>query len=145
MKKLLGAAALIAILVGAGPAEAKQCVWNKGGFVLRIDWFEPNAISWANNPNDGFLEFSFTDQPAQTDVIWAGNGRCINRKPIQYYALLSVCGGSYPSRIVAYPPNWPESSRIDCSIWAVQIPSKSRYLDVWGPVWNPESGEGGPL
>ena len=25
-------------LVSATPAEAKQCVWNKGGFVLRIDW-----------------------------------------------------------------------------------------------------------
>lgn len=145
MRKLvLWAIVTAAIGLSWTPAEAKQCVWNKGGFVLRIDWFEPDAVTWTTAA-DGFLEFSFSDQPAQTDVIWAGNGRCINRKPIQYYAVLSMCGGSYPSRVVDYPDVWPVESRIDCALNAVVTPSFDRWWDVWGPIWEPQSGEGGPI
>lgn len=139
------AAAVLAVFgFSATPAEAKQCVWNKGGFVLRVDWFKVGDIVH-QVAADGFVEFTFKDQPVQTDSIWSGSGRCINRGPIQYQALLSVCGGTYSSRVVSYPPEWPETNRIDCNINAIAAPSLTRYLDVWGPVWDVQSGEGGPL
>ena len=147
-RSALPACAAVAMLalfgLSATPAEAKQCVWNKGGFVLRVDWFKPGAVTH-QVAADGTSEFSFSEQPVQTDSIWSGSGRCINRGPTQYQALLSVCGGDRASRVVSYPPEWPETNRIDCNINAVMAPSLTRYLDVWGPVWDVRSGEGGPL
>lgn len=144
----LRACALLAIVAGLGwsaaPAEAKQCVWNKGGFVLRIDWFEVGDIVH-QQAADGFTEFSFKKQPIQTDVIWSGSGRCINRGTQQYQALLSVCGGTYSSRVISYPEDWTPDRRIDCNINAITAPSLTRYLDVWGAVWDVQSGDGGPL
>lgn len=140
------AAAMLALFgLSATPAAAKQCIWNKGGFVLRVDWFVVGTVLAEINPDDGYAEFTFTEQPVQTDSIWSGSGRCINRGPIQYQALLSVCGGDRASRVVSYPPEWPETNRIDCNINAIMAPSLTRYLDVWGPVWDVKSGEGGPL
>lgn len=50
-----GLAALLGLVVlGATPALAKQCVWNKAGFVLRVDWFKPGDFTIAQNPSDGF-------------------------------------------------------------------------------------------
>ena len=145
MRKLvLWALVTAAVALAWTPAEAKQCIWNKGGFVLRIDWFAPEAIS-TNLAADGFQEFSFSDQPAQTDVIWSGNGRCINRGSVQYAAVLSICGSNFKARVVQYPDVWPVDSRIDCSIYAVVSPGVTRWLDVWGALWQPETGEGGPL
>jgi hypothetical protein len=139
------AAAMLALFgLSAMPAAAKQCVWNKGGFVLRVDWFKVGAITH-QVAADGYIEFTFTEQPVQTDSIWSGSGRCIDRGPVQYQALLSVCGGNRASRVVSYPPEWPETNRIDCNINAIMAPSLTRYLDVWGPVWDVQSGEGGPL
>jgi hypothetical protein len=139
------AAAMLALFgLSATPAEAKQCIWNKGGFVLRVDWFKVGTIIH-QVAADGAVEFTFTEQPVQTDSIWSGSGRCINRGNVQYQALLSVCGGTYNSRVVSYPPEWPETNRIDCNINAIAAPSLTRYLDVWGPVWDVQSGPGGPL
>jgi hypothetical protein len=123
----------------AAPAEAKQCVWNKAGFV-RVDWFKPGTVTWTSLA-DGSTEISFAEQPVQTDSIWSASGRCINRGPTQYEAVLSVCGGMRSALVTGYPAEWPESNRIDCSIWLRTTPSSTRYLDVWGPVWEPKSGD----
>lgn len=145
LSKAMAVCALVAALVLFGSAaEAKQCIWNKGGFVLRIDWFTPGTVTWATAA-DGVLEFSFTDQPIQTDVIWSGNGRCINRGDVQYQAVLSMCGAAYPTRVVLYPEVWTEDRRIDCSLNAVVVPDFARWWDVWGPIWEPQSGPGGPI
>lgn len=139
---MLGTAALI---VAAAPAAAKQCVWNNGGFVLRVDWFNPGTISSTVNPVDGYQEMTFAEQPVQTDVIWAPSGQCIDRGPTQYWAILSACGGSFPMRVVRYPSDWPETNRLDCAMFGMQIPSLTRYFDVWGAVWDPDFGDGGPI
>lgn len=129
----------------AAPASAKQCIWNNGGFVLRVDWFEPGTFTMERNAADGADEYTFLDQPIQTDTIYAPGGRCIDRGPTQYFALISICGGSFNSRVVAYPDNWPQGRRISCSIHTFMTPSMSRYMDAWGPVWAPEYGDGGPI
>ena len=123
------------------PAQAKQCVWNKAGFVLRIDWFNPQTIE--REANGGGIHF--TEQPVQTDVIWAANGRCIDRGATAYDVVLSVCGRNPDMQIESYPADWSVERRIDCGIWRIITPSTNRYLDVWGPLWAPESGPGGPI
>lgn len=139
------AAAFGFLAFSAAPAEAKQCVWNKGAFVLRVDWFKPGTVTANTNPTDHFTEFTFTEQPVQTDSIWSASGRCINRGPTAYRALLSVCGGINRTRVLAYPAEWPESNRIDCSIFMLVDPSTTRYLDVWGSVLEAATGPGGPI
>jgi hypothetical protein len=113
--------------------------------VIRVDWFKPGTVTWTTNPTDNYIEFSFTEQPVQTDSIWSASGRCINRGTTQYLALVSICGANYNNRVVAYPPEWPESNRIDCSIWKALTPSLTRYLDVWGTIFEAASGDGGPV
>jgi hypothetical protein len=141
----MAAAAVFALAaLSVGPAEAKQCVWNKGGFVLRVDWMQPGTVSVGTGA-DGYSEFSFTDQPVQTDVIWSAQGRCIDRGPVQYEAVLSICGSIANSRVIAYPSHWPVDRRIDCAIWKSETPSTTRYLDIWGGLYNPASGAGGPI
>lgn len=142
---LTAVTALGFVALSATPAEAKQCVWNKAGFVLRIDWFKPGTVKTQYNNTAGVTEYSFSEQPAQTDVIWAASGRCINRGPIAYEAVLSICGALKYTRVISYPPEWPEASRIDCSIWKVETPSTTRYLDVWGTTGIPASGPGGAI
>ena len=97
------------------PRFIKQCVWNKGAFVLRVDWFKPGTVTWTENPSDQILEWSFSEQPVQTDSIWAASGRCIDRGATQYVAVLSVCGAALKTRIVSYPPDWPETNRMRCT------------------------------
>lgn len=137
--------ALALLALSATPAAAKQCIWNKAGFVLRIDWFKPGTVKAQYNSTDRVTDYSFSEQPVQTDVIWAASGRCINRGPTVYEAVLSICGALKYTRVVSYPPEWPQSNRIDCSIWEVQTPSTTRYLDIWGTTGLPASGPGGPI
>jgi hypothetical protein len=139
------AAVLGLSVLTATPAEALQCVWNNGGFVLRVDWFNPGTVSSAVNSADGYTEFSFAEQPVQTDSIWAPSGRCINRGSTTYEAVLSVCGAFFKSRVVGYPLDWLQPSRIDCSIYTRVTPTWENYLDVWGVTADPEHGPGGPI
>ena len=145
-----GLAALLGLVVlGATPALAKQCVWNKAGFVLRVDWFKPGGFTVAQNPSDGFNEYSFLQQPTQSNVLLAPSGRCIDRGPDAYVAVLSMCGTDPSfnlSRVVLYPADWPQDNRLtDCSIFLSIQPSTTRYLDVWGWMFEPKTGEGGPI
>lgn len=142
------AAGLAALLVFAAPAMAKQCVWNKAGFMVRVDWFAPGSYTVATGP-DGFNEYPFTQQPIQTDTFPLASGRCINRGTTQYEAVISACGVAqefFSSRVVAYPSDWPSGSRLnDCSIFISATPSLTRWLDVWGTLYGPQTGPGGPL
>jgi hypothetical protein len=142
---LLAVVLALGLSAFAAPASAKQCVWNKGGYVMRVDWFAPGDFTMAVNPNDGAEEYTFTVQPIQTDKIWSGSGRCIDRGDTEYWALLSICGASFNTRVLDYPDTWPESRRIDCSIHTFMTPSLTQYLDAWGPVWAPEYGNGGAI
>ena len=136
----------------ATPAEAKQCVWNKGGYVLRVDWFNPGAMTWEQSKTDRdpvtgipAWDFRFTDQPVQTDWVNLATGACIDRGPTQYQALLSICGLLSTSRVAEYPSNWPVTNRLNCGIWRAVTPSTKQYLDTWGGFANPQSGPGGAI
>ena len=43
--RLLGSVtAVVAVLAFSQGAEAKQCVWNKAGFVLKLEWYRANQV-----------------------------------------------------------------------------------------------------
>jgi hypothetical protein len=142
---IAAALAVVGLGLTAMPAEAKQCVWNKGGFVLRVDWMKPGTVTAEPAGSDGHLEFSFTEQPVQTDVFPAAQGRCIDRGATQYETVLSICGRSTQDRVILYPSSWPEDQRINCGLWTKDTPSDKRYLDVWGGLYNPDRGPGGGI
>jgi hypothetical protein len=136
----------------ATPALAKQCVWNKGGYVLRVDWFNPGAMTWTENTADpdpvtrlSRFDLRFTEQPVQTDWVHLATGACIDRGPTQYWAILSICGYIGRYRVVEYPSNWPVTNRFNCGIWQTVTPSTTQYLDTWGGFGNPQSGPGGGI
>ena len=91
MNKGLGLAVAIAVLMGAAAsAEAKQCVWNKGAFVLRVDWFTPGSVQYKVAQFDAAgsvlaggaktrRDYSFWSKPVQTDIFPAAQGRCIDK------------------------------------------------------------------
>jgi hypothetical protein len=64
-------------------------------------------------------------------------------------AVLSMCGvdpNFTNNRVVQYPSNWTPDRRLnDCSIFLSIAPSTSRYLDVWGWMFGPQTGPGGPI
>ena len=137
-------ALFLALGVAANSAAAKQCVWNKGGYVMRVDWFNPGTAD-IRIGDDGNTELRFSAQPVQTDVFPTASGRCINRENVVYTAVISICGGTFNNRVMIYPDEWPVSRRIDCSIWGAGQTSTTRYWDFWGTTWNVQYGEGGPI
>lgn len=143
------AVAAAALFVFAAPAMAKQCVWNKAGFTLRVDWFKPEAVLIEKNTADGFTEYAFSEQPVQTDAFPLASGRCIDRGKSQYIAVLSACGvvpDQYKSRIMNFPREWSTDQRPNgCAIFHAEKTSTSRWLDVWGTLFDPKTGGGGGI
>jgi hypothetical protein len=153
VRKLMLGAVAAAFAAGlsafaATPAEAKQCVWNKGGFTLRVDWFQSNDLEiQPGGAANGQTAYHLMAQPVQSDTITTASGRCISRGGQQYTALFSICGlaNGTSHEIQTMPDEWPADQRIGCPVWKQAMPSTSRYMDVWGTVWSPQSGNGGPV
>lgn len=141
---ITAATGLAALLAFAAPAMAKQCVWNKGGFVVRVDWFTPGTVT-EKKAADGVLEYAFAEQPIQTDVFPIAQGRCIDRGKTTYQAVISIYGRAAVYRVIAYPADWSEERRIDAGIYRQQTPSTTRWLDIWGTMQDPATGPGGAL
>ncbi len=57
------------------PAEAKQCIWNKSGFTLTINWYTPDQVfGYGLN-----LWIKPDAVPYQTDTKLSGGGACSER------------------------------------------------------------------
>jgi hypothetical protein len=92
---LLGAGVLLA----SGDAAAKQCVFNKGGYVLKVRWFRPADLkvempgqTFAGAPRLGLATPSA--RPIQEDTLTAGFGACTKTDEV-LTALFSVPGCVY--------------------------------------------------
>jgi hypothetical protein len=157
---------LAAFSLPGQPAFAKQCVWNKAGFVLHVAWLKPDGklIKTANLP--------------------INNGSCIDDDAKNNIAALSISGGKVASGFTrvaigtlvgllpvvdtwelknqlkdavpdpAQPSGYPTELKDILSeaipdpealFWA-GVPSKDgNYLDVWGSIWSPQVSPGGPV
>lgn len=86
-----GGIAVAVLSLVAPPADAKQCIWNKGWFILKVRWYEPDALIL--KPGREPLLRSDT-RPVQVDQFPAAQGRCLVRGE-SHYAVLSVVGGKF--------------------------------------------------
>lgn len=91
----LAAAAAIFI-----PAEvhAKQCIWNKGAYVLKVDWYRPGSLSVSTihrphgDPIRGFAQHPGDfGKPVRSDVFPSAQGRC-NETNEELTAIVYVIG-----------------------------------------------------
>jgi hypothetical protein len=152
MKKLLGATVLAALMVGAAvPAHArKQCIWNKGGFVVRVDWFKPGAVKVGNTTcyesttsknRVPCVQLTISQSALQTDSYPTGQGRCFEKGSYLVDALISIPGWSGDH--VTFGNQWDGN---DQEIWKfVMSPGADdgRWLDLWGSFLKVYSGPGG--
>jgi hypothetical protein len=148
-KTMLMLGAIAALALTAAPAMAKQCVWNKGGFTLRVDWFHANDLEiQPGGAANGQTAYHLMAQPVQSDTMTTALGRCISRGGEQFVALLSIEGlnNGTSHEIKTWPQEWPKDQRPSYrSVWKHAMPSTANYLDVWGTIWSPQSGNGGPV
>jgi len=118
--------------------SAKQCIWNKAGFVLNIAWI-------------------LNGQVVRTDQRALGQGVCANDGDgTNYTIILSVVGGELADlstrlgiTVVGTLIRVPGLGLAGLAIpnpkgvFYVGVPEQDRYLDVWGTIWNPQTGYGG--
>lgn len=59
------------------PVEpGKQCVYNKGGYILKVDWYDPADIVW-NGKDDTFFEnYKMTAKPVSEEKVSLGYSSC---------------------------------------------------------------------
>ncbi len=85
---------LLALLGGlhAPQAQAKQCVFNKGGYVLHVHWFRRDDISVNQTSSDNSLGWvKALRPPVQTAALTAGFGDCTKTDEV-LVAVTSVIG-----------------------------------------------------
>lgn len=157
-----------------GAAEAKQCVWNKGWFALRVQWYNQSDLVYL----DDQLGLREGAKHVQWDEFPAAQGRCIDRGDTVYVAVLSVIGGEFAAGfakgfigtltavggaaacvatggttcpvVVAGVTSVvsPALSAIPNGkeVFAITTPPTDVYVDVWGSVWDPQwAAVGGPI
>jgi hypothetical protein len=148
--RTLGAIASVFVMTSVvSPAFAKQCIWNKAGFIMNISWIQ----------NDNVI---------RRDRIALGQGNCSVDNGVDYQVVLSIQGGKLasdfskffvsaagaalglvegPGGVVGGLAMAELGSRIPDvqEIFYVGVPSSDRYLDVWGTVWSPQTGPGGSI
>jgi len=182
-------------------AEAKQCVWNKAGFVLDVHWYKKSDM--AVNANNQYFVLAANPaevangaapiprRPVQRDVFPVAQGRCWEGRE-QLVAVLAISGGEYvkPMLVTSYGivtgalaaaiggaacvltagigcplaaggaavatasgtaavsvaiPDNKSINSIVPNAFAVVLPSQTHWLDVWGTVWSPQTGQGGRI
>lgn len=76
-------------------AEAKQCVWNKAGFILEVHWYKPGDILYDQKGEFYIRPTGSQNQPvapAQLDVYPVAQGRCWEGSE-QMIAVLAIKDG----------------------------------------------------
>jgi hypothetical protein len=96
---LLGSAAAAFVLLALPhSAEAKQCVWNKAGFVLKLEWYRKDqAVYQADQYNPEKFDLAnhrFRGDPVQVDQYPVAQGRC-NQRSENLWVVARVVGATW--------------------------------------------------
>jgi hypothetical protein len=172
----------------ASAQKFKQCVWNKSGVVLKVQWFNPNDIKRDVKGNVPYVRKDA--KPVQTDVFPVAQGRCREGSPLSV-AVLSIEGAEWVKKgltigiITATAVVTGVVGAVACAgtagaacapaaagigaavggvstvaaefipepkqlgdtpgVFAIEIPTTTHWLDVWGTAWDPQVGQGGRL
>lgn len=86
-----------AVLGNADAAQAKQCVWNKGWFVLGVHWYDRDDMFVVTLPNgQRDLRVRAGARPMKIDNFPAAQGRCFTHpRRERAVAVLRVWGGEF--------------------------------------------------
>ena len=176
-------------LAPVSPAQAKQCVWNKGGYVLKASWYESEDVT-ATKQSDNTYTFVIAGdaEPLQEDVFPVAQGRCTrgdlaNRR---LTVILSAVGAevgadvlrvSSTVAIAAAGAIGAGAASVACPVTGVTCvlagvaagaagkagalaaeripdgkevfyvgePSTEYWLDAWGTIFHPVTGQGGRI
>jgi len=152
MRKTRVLGAIVSFFAAASvfsPAFAKQCIWNKAGFILNISWIQNGNIVRKNQISLGQGNCS-DDNFNYTVVLSIKDGKLASDFARVFAtaaaAALGVvegpaaAGGAVGLAALA-DKGIPDAQEI----FYTGVPRSDRYLDVWGTVWSPQTGYGGPI
>jgi hypothetical protein len=105
MNKNFGATLIFCLAVmgflaaSAGVADAKQCIWNKAGFVLKVRWYEPADLIGYKADAKGDVVIEQRKDPVQIDQWPTAQGRCTTgvNESKKLTAVLEVVNGKIAS------------------------------------------------
>jgi len=182
-------------VVIATPAEAKQCIWNKAGFVLRARWYKASdVLTLRNSAGETGYGLRVGAKHVQLDEWPVAQGRCTRGANANQnlVAVLSIVGGGVVHGIANINQKFASATAgtVTCAatfggscstttatagsaaaivgnqaavamaggdrspvqnfpnaneVFKVVQPSTSRWLDVWGTAFSPQTGPGGSL
>lgn len=191
LKSLLacGVMAFAFTLAPTSDAQAKQCVWNKGGYVLKASWYESEDVSHSVDANGRYTIVIADDgKPLQEDEFPVAQGRCTTgaNENKRLTVILSAVGAevgadvlrvSSTVAIAAAGVIAAGAATVACPVTGVtcvlagvaagaagkvgslaagQIPagkeiffvgepSTEYWLDAWGTIFHPVTGQGGRI
>lgn len=87
-----------ALLLCQAPAQAsgkKQCVYNQGGYVAKVQWFKAGTLTFTKNGSDSKDAFKVkkTANAFKTEKITLGFKSCVDFHDKGAFAVVSVVGG----------------------------------------------------
>ena len=154
-----------------GPAQARQCIWNGAGYVVKVKWYRQVDFNRAlGKPRPNI-------RPVQVDKFPLLQRRCTRTyRNEQLIAVISMVGGKegrafldgflkgmtgvgaalacmgtagaacVPASAVAGPLADLVNKLPDrADTFAIRIPPRHRHLDVKGTIYNPWTRLGGPI
>jgi hypothetical protein len=144
LKTLTTSMVVIMAIAYSCSALAKQCIWNKAGFVLDISWIHKNKVVRTDErtvgtgvcANDG----DGTDYTIILSIKDAKLARALSGLAITAAGTaLGIPGGG---AIVNFTiGQLTELGVLSAeSIFYVGTPEQDRYLDVWGTIYSPQTG-----
>ena len=145
VKSAFAGAAAVAASFALTPtgAHAKQCIWNKGSYVLDVRWYRPaDLVLYNTDPGPGGtgdwvlrndLSINAERPPVKVDRFPVAQGRC-NDTNEALTAVISVVGGA----TVGEPPVQPHRPIVASAL--VHMNFRFIYRQ-WGP---PEPGTNWP-
>ena len=136
------------------------CIWNKAGFILHIDWVKdeqiirqddlPVAQGVCSNAGDDYpytIVLSIKDGEIAEHFFKAASAAAVaavgGAAAVALTGATAGAGIGAGAAVVAYLadagiPN-PKG------IFYTGNPNQDRYLDVWGTIWDPQTGPGGTI
>lgn len=89
------------VVASTTTAHAKQCIWNKGGYVLNASWYRSENVMYTRSAN-GDYSLILVGDPVQEDQWPVAQGRCTRGSLAneKLTVVLRVVGGKVGSDVV---------------------------------------------
>lgn len=58
------------------PIAGRQCVYNNGGYVLTVEWYDPGRIVYLGGDQENYSNYRYTEDPHSSNNISLGYSSC---------------------------------------------------------------------